>query len=144
MRKGNKLTVFILLSMVLGVLTGYLIHSNASPGFIGSFSQNIKLLSTIFIRLVQMIIAPLVFTTLVVGIAKLGDIRAVGRIGGKALGWFFTASFVSLLIGMFFVNILKPGEGLNLSNVDLSTASEVTKSSHGFSAQNFIEHIIPK
>src|SRR5215216_5910027 len=120
MGKGNRLTVFILLSMVLGILTGYLVHTNTSPDFIGKFSQNIKLLSTIFIRLVQMIIAPLVFTTLVVGIAKLGDIKAVGRIGGKALGWFFTASFISLLIGMFWVNMLQPGVGLNLSDVDLS------------------------
>jgi Na+/H+-dicarboxylate symporter len=67
------------------------------------------MLATIFIRLVQMIIAPLVFTTLVVGIAKLGDIKAVGRIGGKALAWFFSASFISLLIGMFWVNVLEPG-----------------------------------
>jgi Na+/H+-dicarboxylate symporter len=91
-----------------------------------------------------MIISPLVFSTLVVGIAKLGDIKAVGRIGGKAMGWFFTASFISLLIGMFWVNVLKPGEGLNLSNIDLTTASEVTEKTQVFSAQNFIEHIIPK
>ncbi len=104
----------------------------------------IKLLATVFIRLVQMIISPLVFSTLVVGIAKLGDIKAVGRIGGKAMGWFFTASFISLLIGMFWVNVLKPGEGLNLSNIDLTTASEVTEKTQVFSAQNFIEHIIPK
>jgi len=93
---------------------------------------------------VQMIISPLVFTTLVVGIAKLGDINAVGRIGGKALGWFFTASFISLLIGMFWVNILQPGLGLNLSDVDLTSAAEVTEKTQNFSAQNFIEHIIPK
>ncbi|HMJ46505.1 MAG TPA: cation:dicarboxylase symporter family transporter, partial [Ferruginibacter sp.] len=79
-----------------------------------------------------------------VGIAKLGDIKSVGRIGGKALGWFFTASFISLLIGMFWVNVLQPGVGLNLLNVDLATASEVTEKTQSFSAQNFIEHIIPK
>ena len=91
-----------------------------------------------------MIISPLVFSTLVVGIAKLGDIKAVGRIGGKAMAWFFTASFVSLLIGMFWVNVLTPGDGLNLSNIDLKAASEVTEKTQVFSAQNFIEHIIPK
>jgi Na+/H+-dicarboxylate symporter len=101
-------------------------------------------LATIFIRLVQMIISPLVFTTLVVGIAKLGDIKTVGRVGGKALGWFFSASFISLLIGMFWVNVLKPGEGLNLSNVDLTSAAEVTEKTQTFSALNFIEHIFPK
>ena len=91
-----------------------------------------------------MIISPLVFTTLVVGIAKLGDIKAVGRIGGKALGWFFTASFISLLIGMFYVNILEPGVGLNLSNVDAASVSDVASKTQSLSFNNFIEHIVPK
>jgi Na+/H+-dicarboxylate symporter len=102
------------------------------------------MLATIFIRLVQMIISPLVFTTLVVGIAKLGDIKAVGRIGGKALLWFFTASFISLLIGLFYVNILEPGVGLKLGNMDLATASEVTAKTKSISFENFVEHIVPK
>jgi len=139
-----NLTTQILIAMVIGAALGIVVHNNATPESAKEFSSHIKLLATVFIRLVQMIIAPLVFTTLVVGIAKLGDIKAVGRIGGKALGWFFTASFISLLIGMFWVNVLQPGVGLNLSDVDLSTASEVTDKTHVFSAQNFIEHIIPK
>jgi Na+/H+-dicarboxylate symporter len=129
--------------MLLGAILGSIIHAYY-PHLAANFSKNIKLLATIFIRLVQMIIAPLVFTTLVVGIAKLGDIRAVGRIGGKALAWFFSASFVSLLIGMFWVNFLQPGVGLNLSDIDVSTASDVTDKTQSFSIQNFIEHIIPK
>ena len=141
--KGN-LTFQILIAMLLGGILGIIIHNNLSQDGAKEFSGYIKLLATIFIRLVQMIISPLVFSTLVVGIAKLGDIKAVGRIGGKAMGWFFTASFISLLIGMFWVNVLKPGEGLNLSNIDVTTASEVTEKTQVFSAQNFIEHIIPK
>ena len=137
------LTIYILLAMLLGAILGSVIHTYY-PHLATDFSKNIKLLATIFIRLVQMIIAPLVFTTLVVGIAKLGDIRAVGRIGGKALAWFFSASFVSLLIGMFWVNFLHPGVGLNLSDIDVSTASDVTDKTQSFSIQNFIEHIIPK
>jgi Na+/H+-dicarboxylate symporter len=137
------LTIYILLAMLLGAILGSIIHTYY-PHLATNFSKNIKLLATIFIRLVQMIIAPLVFTTLVVGIAKLGDIRAVGRIGGKALAWFFSASFVSLLIGMFWVNFLQPGVGLNLSDIDVSTASDVTDKTQSFSIQNFIEHIIPK
>ena len=137
------LTIYILLAMLLGAILGSIIHTYY-PHLAANFSKNIKLLATIFIRLVQMIIAPLVFTTLVVGIAKLGDIRAVGRIGGKALAWFFSASFVSLLIGMFWVNFLQPGVGLNLSDIDVSTASDVTDKTQSFSIQNFIEHIIPK
>ena len=130
--------------MLLGAILGIIIHNNLAPEGAKEFSTYIKMLATVFIRLVQMIIAPLVFTTLVVGIAKLGDITAVGRIGGKALGWFFTASFISLLIGMFWVNVLQPGVGINLSSADMATASEVTEKTSHFSAQNFIEHIIPK
>ena len=141
--KGN-LTFQILIAMLLGGILGIIIHNNLTESGAKEFSGYIKLLATIFIRLVQMIISPLVFSTLVVGIAKLGDIKSVGRIGGKAMGWFFTASFISLLIGMFWVNVLKPGEGLNLSNVDVTTANEVTEKTQAFSAQNFIEHIIPK
>jgi Na+/H+-dicarboxylate symporter len=140
----NNLTFQILIAMIMGGILGIIIHNNFSEEGAKEFSGYIKLLATVFIRLVQMIISPLVFSTLVVGIAKLGDIKAVGRIGGKAMGWFFTASFISLLIGMFWVNVLSPGEGLNLSNIDLTTASEVTEKTQVFSAQNFIEHIIPK
>ena len=142
-QKRIFLTIYILLAMLLGAILGSIIHTYY-PHLAANFSKNIKLLATIFIRLVQMIIAPLVFTTLVVGIAKLGDIRAVGRIGGKALAWFFSASLVSLLIGMFWVNFLQPGVGLNLSDIDVSTASDVTDKTQSFSIQNFIEHIIPK
>ncbi|OWP83989.1 dicarboxylate/amino acid:cation symporter [Flavobacterium davisii] len=140
----SNLTVQILLAMLLGAVLGIFIHNNCDDTTAKDFSGYIKMLATVFIRLVQMIISPLVFTTLVVGIAKLGDIKAVGRIGGKALGWFFTASFLSLLIGMFWVNILQPGAGLNLSGVDVTTAAEVTEKTQNFSAQNFVEHIIPK
>ena len=140
----SNLTFQILIAMVLGAILGVFIHNNWSEESAKEFSAYIKILATIFIRLVQMIISPLVFTTLVVGIAKLGDIKSVGRIGGKAMGWFFTASFISLLIGLFWVNVLQPGVGLHLSNIDISTASEVTEKTTIFSAQNFIEHIIPK
>ena len=130
--------------MLLGAALGIFIHNNYDVSFAKEFSDKIKILATVFIRLVQMIISPLVFTTLVVGIAKLGDVKTVGRVGGKALGWFFSASFTSLLIGMFWVNVLHPGVGLNLSNVDVASAAEVTDKTHSFSAQNFIEHIFPK
>ncbi|GAQ48066.1 sodium:dicarboxylate symporter [Flavobacterium psychrophilum] len=130
--------------MILGAILGVFIHNNYSAAAAKEFSGYIKMLATVFIRLVQMIISPLVFTTLVVGIAKLGDIKSVGRIGGKAMVWFFTASFISLLIGMFWVNILHPGAGLELSNIDVSAATEVTEKTQSFSAQNFVEHIIPK
>lgn len=140
----SNLTFQILIAVVLGAVLGVFVFKNFDETFRESFSKNIKLLATIFIRLVQMIIAPLVFTTLVVGIAKLGDIKSVGRIGGRALGWFFTASFISLLIGMFWVNVLEPGKKIQLPDLDTDKASEIVQKTEGFSAQNFVEHIIPK
>jgi Na+/H+-dicarboxylate symporter len=140
----GSLTTQIIIAMILGAILGVSIFHSGDAAFAKSFSGNIKILATIFIRLVQMLIAPLVFSTLVVGIAKLGDIKSVGRIGGKALAWFFTASFISLCIGMFWVNMLEPGVGLNLSDVDVKAASEVTEKTQSFSTQNFIEHIFPK
>lgn len=140
----KNLTVQILIAMLLGAILGIYVHNNYEVASAKEFSGYLKMLATIFIRLVQMIISPLVFTTLVVGIAKLGDVKSVGRIGGKALAWFFTASFISLLIGMFYVNYLHPGVGLNLTDVDVSSASSVAENTQSFSAQNFIEHIIPK
>lgn len=140
----NNITIQIVIAMLLGAILGVIIHNNYIADDAKNFSDKIKMLATVFIRLVQMIIAPLVFTTLVVGIAKLGDVKSVGRIGGKALIWFFTASFISLLIGMFWVNTLKPGVGLQLGTIDKNAANELTEKVEGFSAQNFIEHIIPK
>lgn len=144
MMKGNRLTTYILLSMVLGILVGYLVHVSAPTEWIQSFSKNIKLLSTIFIRLVQMIIAPLVFATLVVGIAKLGDLKAVGRVGGKALLWFITASLASLLLGMLLVNFFQPGSYIDLAQADKEGVKDLMTKTSAFSIQNFVEHIIPK
>src|SRR3982750_1594041 len=144
MLKKNRLTFYILVSMVLGIVVGYLVHENAGPAFISTFEPNIKLLTTIFLRLVQMIIAPLVFSTLVVGIAKLGDLKTVGRVGGKALLWFITASLCSLLIGLFFVNLFKPGIGMGLAGADTASLEDVVGKTKAFSLQNFVEHVIPK
>ena len=140
----NRLTIFILIAMVAGILLGYLVHEKASADYIISFSEKIKLLTTIFLRLVQMIIAPLVFSTLVVGIAKLGDLKTVGRIGGKALLWFVSASLASLLIGMLLVNLLHPGSSINLNNADTAGAKEVLNTTHQFSLDKFVEHVFPK
>lgn len=141
---SGKLTIYILIAMVLGILTGYLVHVNAAPETIKTFSSNIKLLTTIFLRLVQMVIAPLVFTTLVVGIAKLGDLGAVGRVGGKAMLWFITASLASLLLGMVLVNFFQPGTAINLSNADVEGAKDLIGKTQEFSLQKFIEHVFPK
>jgi len=144
MKKSNKLTLYIVIAMIAGVILGYFVHQNSDAAFIQSFSKNLKLLTTIFLRLVQMIIAPLVFSTLVVGIAKLGDLKTVGRVGGKALLWFLTASLVSLLIGLLLVNVFQPGAGINLNNADVSGAQDLVGKTQEFSIQKFVEHVFPK
>ena len=142
--KTNQITRNILIAMVLGMGVGVIIHHTQTPETAKSWSEYLKVLATIFIRLVQMIIAPLVFSTLVVGIAKLGDVKAVGRIGGKAMLWFFTASLISLLIGMFWVNFLQPGTGLVLTSAETESLGSIAETTTSFSVQHFVEHIIPK
>lgn len=144
MLKGNRLTFYILIAMVLGVAVGYFVHEKSSPEAIQKFSVNIKLLTTIFLRLVQMIIAPLVFTTLVVGIAKLGDLKAVGRVGGKAMLWFISASLVSLLLGLVLVNFFHPGTAIDLSIADTAGAKDLMSKTQEFSLHKFVEHVFPK
>ena len=144
MQKSNRLTLYILIAMFAGALLGYIVHTQASPGFIESFSKNIKLLTTIFIRMVQMIIAPLVFSTLVVGIAKLGDLKAIGRVGGKAMLWFIGASLISLLLGMVLVNFFQPGAGFSNVELDKTEAGKLVSNTQQFSLQLFVEHIVPR
>ncbi len=143
-RSKNRLTLYILIAMVLGIVTGYIINQNYPQETRGAFSTNIKLLTTVFLRLVQMIIAPLVFSTLVVGIAKLGDLKTVGRVGGKSLLWFVSASLISLTLGMLLVNYFQPGYGINLSSANTDAAKDIIGKTEGFSLQKFVEHVFPK
>lgn len=100
-----------------------------------------SLLADVFLRLIKMIVAPLVFTTLVVGVAKLGDIKAVGRIGGKTLLWFASASLLSLLLGMILVNIFKPGMSMHLELPDVNAETGVQKAA--MSLKTFLYHVFP-
>ncbi len=100
-----------------------------------------SILADIFLRLIKMIVAPLVFTTLVVGVAKLGDINSVGRIGGKTLLWFVSASLMSLLLGMIMVNLFKPGEAMNLPLPDAGDSSGLTAA--GLTLKQFLYHVFP-
>jgi Na+/H+-dicarboxylate symporter len=99
------------------------------------------ILADIFLRLIKMIVAPLVFTTLVVGVAKLGDISAVGRIGGKTLLWFVTASLVSLVLGMILVNIFEPGIAMQLPLPDAGASTGIDKAA--LSIKDFFYHVFP-
>jgi Na+/H+-dicarboxylate symporter len=128
--------------MVLGIAVGYAMHHGMELQSRKDVAENLKLLTDIFLRLVKMIIAPLVFSTLVVGIAKLGDMKTVGRVGGRALLWFMSASLVSLLLGMLLVNILKPGVGLQLEAS--GDVADVIGKTQSFTLKDFISHLFPK
>jgi len=143
LKSNNKLFICIIIGLVLGIGLGGLVHYQYA-GSIDAFAKNIKLLGTLFIRMVQMIIAPLVFCTLVVGIAKMGDMKMVGRVGAKAMAWFLSASVVSLLLGMVLVNWLEPGRHTSVSMKTVAPADELVKNTGSFSLENFVIHIVPK
>lgn len=142
MSKTNRLTLWILIAMVIGIVVGYGMHTGMEEGARKEVADNLKILTEIFLRLVKMIIAPLVFSTLVVGIAKLGDMKTVGRVGGRALLWFMSASLISLLLGMVLVNLLEPGVGLQLQAS--GDAADVIGKTGSFTLKDFIAHLFPK
>ncbi|HRO98781.1 MAG TPA: dicarboxylate/amino acid:cation symporter [Flavobacteriales bacterium] len=141
MSKTNRLTLWILIAMVIGIIVGYGMHTGMEEEARRSLADNLKILTDIFLRLVKMIIAPLVFSTLVVGIAKLGDMKTVGRVGGRALLWFMSASLVSLLLGMVLVNVLQPGVGLQLQAS--GDVADVIGKTQSFTLKDFIAHLFP-
>ncbi len=140
----NRLTLYILIAMALGVCTGYIINQSSSDAAKVTFSENIKLLTTIFLRMVQMIIAPLIFSTLVVGIAKLGDLKTVGRVGAKCMLWFISASLASLFLGMALVNFFKPGASINFAGVNAAGAKNIIGETEELTLQKFVEHVVPR
>jgi Na+/H+-dicarboxylate symporter len=107
---AGKLAIWIVVAMVIGILFGWLVHAKV----IAVDMSYITLLTTLFLRAIKMIIAPLVFSTLVIGIAHMGNSGGVGRVGMKALGWFVIASLISLALGLIFSNVLEPGAGAGL------------------------------
>jgi Na+/H+-dicarboxylate symporter len=138
--RSNRLTTYIMVGLLAGLLAGYVCHAYF-PESASRFAELTSLLPTAFLRLIKMIIAPLVFATLVVGIGKMGDIATVGRVGGKALGWFIFASLISLTLGLLLVGWLEPGKAMQLPIPPADAASGVQSS--GLSLQGFITHLIP-
>jgi Na+/H+-dicarboxylate symporter len=131
--KKPSLIVQIFLGMFLGIIVGYF-WKDAAP--------SLHLLSDIFMRLIKMIIAPLVFSVLVVGVAKVGDFKSVGRIGLKTILYFTGAAIIALLLGLMIVNLAQPGKTMHLE-LPAVTAETGIEASKGFDAKNFIEHVIP-
>jgi len=141
MNKRNRLTTWILVGLVLGIAAGYIANTNiADPK---GFADTMSLVTTLFLRLIKMIIAPLVFSTLVVGIAKMGDAAEVGRIGVKALGWFIIASLLSLTLGLILVNLFRPGDAMALSGTLPATGASSGITASGLTLKDFITHLVP-
>ena len=137
------LTTVIAIAMLLGIAVGYAGHTLwPDPATAKTISGYISLMTDIFLRLIKMIIAPLVFSTLVVGVAHMGDPKIVGRIGAKAMAWFISASLVSLLLGLILVNLLRPGDNLNLPLPDALASTNLKVAS--LSMQDFVAHLVPR
>ncbi len=138
--RSSHLTTFIVIGLVVGIVAGY-VSNTVYPEDSARFAELTALLPGAFLRLIKMIISPLVFATLVVGIAKMDDIRTVGRIGGKALGWFIFASIISLTIGLLVVGFFEPGRAMQLAIPADAGSSGIA--ADGLSLQSLISHAIP-
>jgi len=139
----NRLTTFILIGMILGIIVGYLCNITLpDPQTDKAIAGYIGLITDLFLRLIKMIIAPLVFSTLVAGIAHMGDIAALGRVGVRSILWFVLASLVSLALGLLLVTLLHPGVGLNLPIPPATAASGVETAA--FNLKDFVNHIVPQ
>ena len=170
-KKRNWLIISIVFAMVLGIITGAVINKIKSDEYdslrakakteinppsvdrIQELNSNEKIekkeiasyfsiFSDIFLRLIKMIIAPLVFSVLVVGVAKVGDFKSVGRIGAKTLVYFTFATLIALILGLFIVNIFEPGKSMKLELPETGTETGVKPNQQ--TAKNFISHVIPE
>lgn len=127
----------VLVAIVIGITLGY---------FYPELGEKMKPLGDGFINLIKMIIAPVIFITITVGIASMNDLKKVGRITGKAFIYFLTFSTLALILGMIVSNVIQPGRGLNIdpSTLNAKDVSEYVAASHGNTFSNFILNIIPK
>ncbi len=143
MNRKNNAAIWILVAMLLGIGIGYMIYSSFPDKKTATeIAGYISLISDVFLRLIKMVIGPLVFSTLVVGIAHMGDAASVGRVFAKALGWFVTASLVSLLLGLMMSNLLRPGENLGLPLPDIGASANLATSK--FTLKDFVSHMVPR
>ena len=141
--KTNSLTRNILIALVTGIVSGWLINRYAgSPAAAKEIANYLSIITEVFLRLIKMIIAPLVLSTLTLGVAHMGAGGAIGRTFARTMAWFITASVVSLALGILMVNLLQPGVGVGLPLPDANAVSGV--STKAFDLKDFISHIVPK
>lgn len=131
----SNLTFQVLFAISLGILVGVLY-----PGF----APHAELISKSFINMISMLIAPIIFFTIVLGIAHMGDMKKVGVVGGKALLYFEVVTTIAIAIGLLVANVLKPGVGVKVPAGDVSKITEYTKQAGSINWLEFIAHIFPK
>src|SRR3954462_12282598 len=137
------MAAYILIAMVLGIAVGYMVFTNYPDKATATrIAGYISIGSDVFLRLIKMLIGPLVFSTLVVGIAHMGDAASVGRVFIKALGWFVVASLVSLVLGLILANLLQPGHNLGLPLPDIGASANLATGK--FTVKDFVSHLVPK
>lgn len=135
----KRLTMWILIGMILGIIVGYAVHIGvpADSSLFENLTKTFKLLSDIFLNLIKLLVAPLILSTIVVGIAHMGDSSALGRIGFRAITWFIIASFISIGLGLLMVNIFQPGIG-----VPVGAAADAAASVGEVKKLDFFEFIL--
>ncbi|WP_407528483.1 dicarboxylate/amino acid:cation symporter [Methylobacterium oryzisoli] len=140
--RSGRLTLYTGIGLVLGIAVGAVLHGHAtSPAEAKALAAHFTLATDIFLRLIKMIIAPLVFATIVAGIASFGDTRSVGRVAALAMGWFLTASVVSLTLGLIAANLFQPGAGLALPLPDAGAQTGLKAAS--LNLRDFLAHVFP-
>ena len=138
----KKLLKYILIAMISGILVGWAFHSTLTTAQTTEIAAYFKIVTDVFLRLIKMIVAPLVFATIVSGLISMGKSSSLGSITLKAMSWFIGASFISLLLGMGLANLFQPGSGMDLSIP--KEAVDVGVSATSLSLQTFITHIFPR
>jgi len=151
---AKRLTLYIMIGLVLGLITGWALNNMIADGTpeatarLKEIAGGFSIVTTIFLRLIKMIIAPLVFSTLVVGIAHMGDTASLGRIGARTMGWFVTASLISLSLGLllfhgieFVIDAVAPGTGFGFSLPAPDATVGLDKAA--FDLSKWITHVVP-
>ena len=139
---AKRITFLILLAMILGIIVGFILNRTiADPSAAATITDGLSILTGLFLKLIKMIIAPLVFATLMGGIAHMGDRSALGRMGVRTIGWFILAGFVSIGLGLLFVNLIRPGVGVGLPLPPVNEANGIAQAH--FVLKDFILDLVP-
>ena len=139
---AKRITYYILIAMILGIIAGFILNRTIpDPTAAATITDGLSILTGLFLKLIKMIIAPLVFATLMGGIAHMGDRSALGRMGARTIGWFLLAGLVSIALGFLFVNIIRPGVGVDLPLPPPNEANGVAQAH--FVMKDFILDLVP-